>query len=92
MAKLASSHLALSVPGTYSVKATAKGFVPKEITGIVLHAGDSRTIPNFALAVGSATQSVTVQAETQIIPLTTGARSEVLDYRDIQNVPLTGRT
>ncbi len=79
------------VPGTYSVKATAKGFVPKEITGIVLHAGDSRTIPNFALAVGSATQSVTVQAETQIIPLTTGARSEVLDYRDIQNVPLTGR-
>ena len=79
------------VPGTYSVKATMKGFVPKEITGIVLHAGDSRTIPNFALAVGSATQSVTVQAETQIIPMTTGSRSEVLDYKDIQNVALEGR-
>jgi hypothetical protein len=79
------------IPGTYSVKASMKGFVPKEITGIVLHAGDSRTIPNFALAVGSATQSVTVQAETQIIPMTTGARSEVLDYSDIQNVPLVGR-
>ncbi len=79
------------VPGTYTVKASMKGFVPKEITGIVLHAGDSRTIPNFALAVGSATQTVTVQAESQIIPLTTGARSEVLDYKDIQNVALEGR-
>ena len=79
------------IPGTYTVKATMKGFVPKEITGIVLHAGDSRTIPNFALAVGSATQSVTVQAETQIIPMTTGSRSEVLDYKDIQNVALEGR-
>ncbi|MFZ0516311.1 MAG: carboxypeptidase regulatory-like domain-containing protein [Acidobacteriaceae bacterium] len=79
------------VPGTYSVKATMKGFVPKEITGIVLHAGDSRTIPNFALAVGAATQSVTVQAETQIIPMTTGARSEVLDYKDITNIALEGR-
>jgi Carboxypeptidase regulatory-like domain len=79
------------IPGTYTVKATAKGFVPKEITGIILHAGDSRTVPNFALAVGSATQSVTVQAETQIIPMTTGSRSEVLDYKDIQNVALEGR-
>ena len=79
------------IPGTYTVKATMKGFVPKEITGIVLHAGDSRTIPNFALAVGAATQSVTVQAETQIIPMTTGARSEVLDYKDIENVALEGR-
>ena len=69
-----------------------KGFVAKEITGIVLHAGDSRTIPNFALAVGSATQSVTVQAETQIIPMTTGARSEVLDYKDIQTSPLKAAT
>ena len=68
-----------------------KGFVAKEITGIVLHAGDSRTIPNFSMAIGSATQSVTVQAETQIIPMTTGARSEVLDYKDIQNVALEGR-
>ena len=34
---------------------------------------------------------MTVQAETQIIPMTTGARSEVLDYKDIQNVALEGR-
>jgi hypothetical protein len=79
------------VPGTYSVKAVAKGFVPREFTGIVLHAGDSRDVPSFVLAVGSATQSVTVQAETQIIPMTTGSRSDVLDYSDIQNIALEGR-
>ncbi|MGH9615302.1 MAG: carboxypeptidase regulatory-like domain-containing protein [Acidobacteriaceae bacterium] len=79
------------VPGTYSVKATAKGFVPKELTGIILHAGDSRSILGLTLAVGSATQSVTVQAEVNIIPMTTGSRSDVLSYKDIQNVDLEGR-
>ncbi len=79
------------VPGTYSVKAVAKGFVPREFTGIVLHAGDSRDVPNFVLAVGSASQSVTVQAAAQIIPMTTGSRSDVLDYSDIQNIDLEGR-
>ncbi len=79
------------VPGSYSVKATAKGFNPQEITGIVLHAGDSRVIPSFTLAVGTSTQTVTVKAETQIIPMTNGSRSEVLDYSDIQNVALEGR-
>jgi hypothetical protein len=79
------------IPGTYSVKAVAKGFVAKELTGIVLHAGDSITIPAMVLAVGSNVQSVTVQAEAQMIPTTTGARSDVLDYSDIQNVNLEGR-
>jgi hypothetical protein len=79
------------VPGTYSVKAVAKGFIPREFTGIVLHAGDSRDVPNFVLAVGSASQSVTVQAAAQIIPMTTGSRSDVLDYSDIQNIALEGR-
>jgi hypothetical protein len=79
------------VPGSYSVKATAKGFVPKQLTGIILHAGDTRDIPGLSLAVGSAAQSVTVQAASQIIPMTTGARSEVLSYKDITNVALEGR-
>jgi hypothetical protein len=79
------------LPGTYSIKADAKGFVPKQLTGIVLHAGDTRDVPGLALAIGSATQSVTVQAAAQIIPMTTGARSEVLSYKDITNVALVGR-
>jgi hypothetical protein len=79
------------VPGTYTVKATAKGFNGSNLTGIILHAGDSRTIPSIVLAVGTAAQTVTVQAATQIIPMTNGERSDVLDYKDIQNIDLEGR-
>lgn len=79
------------VPGTYSVQVTAKGFNSKQVTGIVLNAGDTREVPAIVLAVGSSVESVTVQAQAQLIPTTTGARSEVLDYKDIQNVALEGR-
>lgn len=79
------------VPGSYSIKAVAKGFAPSQVTGIVLHAGDTREIPAIVLAVGSESQTVTVQSIAQMIPLSTGARSDVLDYTDIQNVDLEGR-
>ena len=79
------------VPGTYSVQVSAKGFNSKQVTGIVLNAADTREVPAIVLAVGSSVESVTVQAQAQLIPTTTGARSEVLDYKDIQNVALEGR-
>lgn len=79
------------VPGSYTVKVAAKGFNGKNLTGITLNAGDSRTIPSIVLAVGAATQTVTVQAASQIIPMTNGSRSDVLDYKDIQNIDLEGR-
>lgn len=79
------------VPGSYTLKVDAKNFNGKNLTGIVLHAGDQRTIPSVVLAVGTAAQTVTVQAATQIIPMTNGERSDVLDYKDIQNIDLEGR-
>jgi hypothetical protein len=79
------------VPATYSIEVTAKGFGPKQLTGIVLNAGDTRTIPAVVLTVGNSVESVTVQAESQLIPTTSGARSDVLDYKDIQNIALEGR-
>jgi hypothetical protein len=78
-------------PGTYNVKASAKGFNAKEITGIVLHAGDQRGIASIPLAVGTATQTVTVQAAAQIIPVENGAHGAVLDYHDIQNIVMFGQ-
>jgi hypothetical protein len=78
-------------PGTYTVKVSAQGFGPVQMTGIALHAGDTRTIPPFKLAVGATTQSVTVLADSQIIPLIYGSLSEVLASKDIQNVTVEGR-
>src|ERR1700751_4426254 len=79
------------VPGTYSVQVSAKGFITTQETGIVLNPGDTLAIPAIDLSVGSSVESVTVQAQTQLIPTATGARSEVLDYKDIQNIALEGR-
>ena len=79
------------LPSTYDVKVEMKGFQPKEIDGIVLHAGDHQTVPNLALAVGADTQTVTVQANSQMITEDTGERSAVLDAKDIQNLALEGR-
>ena len=79
------------VPGTYTIKASAKGFKNKEITGIVLNGGDNRTIPVLALAVGAASETVTVSATSEMIPISGGQRTDVLSTQDIKNIPLETR-
>lgn len=79
------------VPGPYTLKATAKGFQMQEITGIILHAGDERTIPALALTVGSESTTVTVSAASEMIPVENGQRTDVLDTKDIENLALEGR-
>jgi hypothetical protein len=79
-------------PGTYTVKVTATGFAPKEITGIDVHGGDSVKVPTFALAVGSVTDTVTVSSVAgQVMTTDNGTRSETLTYSEVQDLALTGR-
>jgi len=78
-------------PSTYTLKAAAKGFQPKEIVGIILHAGDQRSIPAMTLTVGSAATTVTVNAAATMIPTDTGQRTDVIDSKQIQNLVLVGR-
>jgi hypothetical protein len=79
-------------PGTYSVTVSAKGFSPKELTGIDIHAGDSIKLPAFTLNVGATTDTVTVTSVAgQILTVENGQRSETLTYSDIQDLALTGR-
>jgi hypothetical protein len=79
------------LPSSYTLKVEAKGFQPKELSGVVLHAGDSLAVPAFALAVGSSTQTVEVQSAPQIIPEENGERAALLDARQIENLALQGR-
>jgi carboxypeptidase family protein len=79
------------VPDTYTVKVTAKGFQPKEVTGIVLHAGDVRSVPAIAMSVGSSESTITVEASGDMIPTDNGARTSVLDAKQIDNLALVGR-
>ncbi len=78
-------------PGTYDIKAAAKGFKAKQITGIVLNAGEARTIPAFGLEVGAASETVTVSATSQMIPIETGSKVDVLSSHDISNMALEGQ-
>lgn len=79
------------VPGTYDIKATAKGFESSAVTGIALNAGDVRTVPAFALAVGAETQTVTVSASAEMIPVENGQHVDVLTNKDIETLALEGQ-
>ncbi len=79
------------LPSSYTIKVTAKGFEPKSLTGLILHAGDERAVPALALAIGSETQTVTVEAASEMIPQDNGERSAVLSSKDIENLALEGR-
>jgi len=50
------------VPGTYTVKVVAKSFQSREITGIMLHAGDVLSVPATTLTVGATDATITVEA------------------------------
>jgi hypothetical protein len=78
-------------PGTYDIKASAKGFKATEVTGIVLNAGDVRTVPALDLTVGAESQTVTISATSEMIPVENGAHTDVLSSADIDNLSLTGR-
>ncbi len=78
-------------PGTYDIRASAKGFKAKQVTGIVLNAGDVKTVPALDLTVGAESQTVTVTADSEMIPVENGQRVEVLTSEDINNLALAGR-
>jgi hypothetical protein len=79
------------LPSTYTLKVSAKGFEAKNLTGIELHAGDQRTVSAFALTLGSDTETVSVSASSEMIPIDNGSREAVLTSKDIENLALTGR-
>ncbi len=79
------------LPSTYSITISAKGFKSYEQHGIQLNAGDDRKIPDLALAVGSEGETVSVEANTQIIPTENGQRAALLDAKDIEQLAIEGR-
>jgi hypothetical protein len=68
------------IPGTYTITISARGFSPWQENGIRLNQGDSRTIANIHLRVGSTNSAVTVisGADTEV-PLDTAEISGTLN-------------
>jgi hypothetical protein len=77
--------------GTYSIRIESKGFKAYQQMGIALHAGDLIKIPDLVLQVGEQSQTVEVQASTQILVTENGQRAALLDAKDIQQLALEGR-
>ena len=79
------------VPAIYNIEAKAKGFKVKLVTGIELHAGESRTVPALSLEVGTESETVTVSATSEMIPVENGQRNVVLSTADLAKIPIVGR-
>jgi hypothetical protein len=80
------------IPGTYTVNISAKGFAPWEETGILLNQGDSRTIPNIHMKIGTESTAVTVISGSDAeIPVDTAEVSATLNNELVDSATLTGR-
>lgn len=76
--------------GSYSVGVEFTGFAPYDQTGIVLTVGQVATV-NISLKPGSATQTVTVQANAQIVETTESSSSSLVNEQQVVGLPLNGR-
>jgi hypothetical protein len=77
-------------PGTYNLTLEKSGFQRFQKTGIVVE--ENQMVRNDAtLAVGSLSQSVTVQAEAAVIKTEDASVSENITTRQVSELPLNGR-
>ena len=78
-------------PGTYTVKITYAGFKSFNKTGLVVDANE-HVRADAALAVGGASEEVSVAADSPLLETSMASTGQVLDTQDIENIPVNGRT
>jgi outer membrane receptor protein involved in Fe transport len=76
--------------GPYRVEATHSGFKTGVVSGIVLYATDRRSA-DVALDVGSASEQMTVTADTTTVNTQTSETGASIDSNKVSNLPLNGR-
>src|SRR3569833_1958531 len=77
--------------GNYKLSATREGFGVAEKTNVALNVGD-RTRIDFALTVGSAKQTITVEANAVEVQSQTGEVSTVIDGKQVAQLSTNGRS
>jgi hypothetical protein len=77
-------------PGPYRVEVEAAGFRKLVREGIVLQVAQQARV-DIALAVGSVTDAVTVNADATVLETTTSTIGKVVDNRRIMELPLNSR-
>jgi hypothetical protein len=77
--------------GDYNITITASNFKTFTESGIHLDPGDSRTLPSLLLTPGGVSESVTVSADNNNVPLDSGERSDLITADDIKHLSVEGR-
>ena len=78
------------LPGTYSVRAEAKGFQSIERSGLLLEVGQDLRI-DLAVKPGEQTQTVIVSGEAPMLETTNATLGGALSNQTINDLPLNGR-
>lgn len=76
--------------GTYDVAIEASGLQKELAKGLILDVGRN-TVQNFQLKVAQASEVVTVEGEVPIVESTTMTVGQVMDPKNVQQIPLNGR-
>src|SRR5262245_11686079 len=76
--------------GTYTITVELSGFKVAKRTGITLNVG-VRSVQNFTLEVGGATDSVSVEAAVMTLDTTSATLGNVIEHITIETLPLNGR-
>lgn len=76
--------------GAWDLTAELPGFRPATLTGVVLELG--RTIElEFGLSLDTLSEEVTVEVVTPLLQTTTAEISDVIETREVEQIPLNGR-
>lgn len=78
-------------PGSYRLQVEKTGFRTIVKPDVVLHVQDVVEL-NFEMALGSQSETVTVEAGAPLLNTQSGAVSTVVDQQFVQNMPLNGRS
>ncbi|HET7840643.1 MAG TPA: carboxypeptidase regulatory-like domain-containing protein, partial [Terriglobia bacterium] len=78
-------------PGGYSVVFEANGFKRFERDGLTLATGETVRV-DATLEVGDSRDSVTVRARTSLLQTESGSLGQVVENRNVLDLPLNGRT
>lgn len=78
-------------PGQYQLTVRTPGFKQVDLPTLIVNVQD-HIEQNFRLQVGSASESVTVTAEAQLVNTTDGSVSTVIDRNFAENLPINGRS
>jgi Carboxypeptidase regulatory-like domain len=77
-------------PGEYTLVSEAPGFAVTTVKGIVVNVGAAVTL-DVSMPPKAGQESVTVTAESEAVDTSTSGITQLLDSRDLQNLPFPGR-